>query len=157
MKVAILCCGQFRSFLECKQSIEKHLLSKNNCTLFLYTSDTVASNKSVKLWSNKSYLTPKTDLQKLYDTSLSEFTSLIKKYSCDEIKDLEEYKDRILIEPQSPVKNPDWWNTKLGSYAAVFYNNKGKQQVYNLMLNYQKKYNTKYDYILFMRPDHIFY
>lgn len=153
MKIAVLCCGQLRSFLKCMESIEKHILSKNNCSLFVYTDTEIASSSTIQ-WNGKSYSLPKSGIDEIYAQSLLAIKKLVEKYNCNEnVNSNNDFLDRIKVEPHFKIETPNWWDFTMGSFDGTYFNCFNKQQVFLLLQNYIKKYNFKFDYVLYIRPD----
>lgn len=154
MKIAILCCGQLRSFLKCKDFIEKHVLSKNDCSLFVYTDTEIASKNSIR-WDGKTYNLPKKGIEDLYEDAVSEIKKLVYKYSCNDLNQNKEQDalDRIKIEPHFKVNTPNWWDNSIGSFEGVYFNCFNREQCFDLLQKYINKYNFKFDYVLYIRPD----
>ena len=165
MKVAYCLSGHMRSYEKCLQNQKKNFIEKNNCDVFIYTSDlnTTPHNKM----KNPNFKKEQVDLKNVIvndiyqskhywctyklkkDELLNKVINTYRTYNID-IKDIfveEEEEKENITKHKEVVKTWSWIRER---QVRKFY------MCNELLKDYQKNNSTSYDIVVRSRPDIIF-
>lgn len=135
MKIAVQIFGHLRTFKECFPFLEKNLLDKYDCDVFMHTWDTI--DHSTKTWHNNFMPNTNDNVELIKE-------DLISLYKIKKLK----------IEHQNPVNlgviNAIGKDISIYGMRCMFHSMK---QANKLREEYQIETGEKYDFVITLRPD----
>lgn len=135
MKVAVQFFGHLRTYADCWESINKFILKKYDCDVFMHTWDTLDSH--TKTWHNF-----RVDEEEKSVMELEEELKWI--YS---LKSLKIEKQQLVDEGNLVCQGKEI--SIFGLHAMLY----SMREVNKMREAYQREKNVKYDYVLVVRPD----
>lgn len=139
MKVAIQFFGHLRAFEKCVDSVKQHLIDLYDCDVFMHTWD--ETEHRTKTWHEE-----KEKIRSVDDSMIEKIRLL---YG---VKEIVVEKQDVGLEDDVIACQHNQGNTQISSIGMRFmlYS---QNKVNQIRLEYQKKHNIKYDYVIFIRPD----
>lgn len=139
MKIALCLYGNLRTYNKCYRSLYKRIIEKYDTDIFIHTWNTLDNKSSA--WHNY-----KCDSENVLDNTFLE--SLYKIYGATSIE-----MENQVLEDLGYVNTTSRRISKFALKCMVH----SMAEVNRLRYEYQCKYNIEYDYIVFTRPDILFY
>lgn len=135
MKIAVLLFGHMRTFEKCYKSLQRHLLSKYDCDIFIHTWDKIDHNTAT--WHRYRMA----DQMKSGDR--------LKKSIYDLYKPKKVVMESQVVKDLGDITAENFKISKFG-IKSMFHS---MAQANDLRRQYEQETGTKYDYIVFVRPD----